>query len=70
MQVAVFRPIKQFHHQIRYILRQRTEMQDMPSLIYNTNRSGTKHTRFFYKSTSHNAVSQQKIIHGVRVKLL
>lgn len=70
MQVAVLRPVKQIRNQIRYILRQCTEMQDMSLLIYNTDRSRTEHTRFFYKSARHNAVSQQKIIRRVRVKLI
>ena len=42
--VAVLDPVQQLHDQIRNILRQRAEMQDMSLLIYDPHRSGAKHT--------------------------
>ena len=43
VQVAVLRPIQQFNDQIRHILGQRTEMQDMPLLIHNADRPRAEH---------------------------
>ena len=44
MHIAVFHPVQQFYDQIRDILRQRAEMQDMPFLIDNTHRPGAEHS--------------------------
>ena len=70
MQVAGLCPIQQLHDQIRHILGQRAEMQDMSLLIYNANRPRAEHAGFFYKSVGHNAMSCQQILHRVRVKLV
>lgn len=37
MDVAVFGPLQQFHHQIWHILRQCAKVEDMPLLIYHSN---------------------------------
>ena len=70
VQVAVLCPIQQLHDQTRNILRQRAEMQNMPLLIYNANRPRAEHAGLLYKPASHDTVSGQQVVHGVRVKLV
>lgn len=70
VQVAVLRPIQQFHDQIRNILRQRAEMQNMSFLTYNANRPRAEHAGFLHKPASHDTVSSQQVVHGVGVKLV
>ncbi len=70
VQVAVLRPIQQFHDQIRHILRQRAKIQDMSLLIYNANGPRAEHAGFLHKSASHDTVSGQQVVHGVGVKLV
>ena len=70
VQVAVLCPIQQLHDQIRHILRKRAEMQDMSLLIYNANGPCAEHAGFLHKSASHDTVSSQQIVHGIRIKLV
>ena len=70
MQVTGLCPIQQLHDQIRHILGQRAEMQDMSLLIYNANWPCAEHAGFLHKSASHDTVSGQQVVHGVGVKLV
>ena len=70
VQVAVLCPIQQLHDQIRHILGQRAEMQDMSLLIYNADGPRAEHAGFLHKSASHDTVSSQQVVHGVGVKLV
>ena len=70
VQVAVLRPIQQFHDQIRHILRKCAEMQNMPLLIHNADGPRAEHAGFLHKPASHDTVSAQQVVHGVRVKLV
>ena len=70
MQVTGLCPIQQLHDQIRHILGQRAEMQDMSLLIYNANGPCAEHAGFLHKSASHDTVSGQQVVHGVGVKLV
>ena len=44
-------------------------MQDIPLVVYNANRSGTKLSRFTHKSLHHRPMRKQEVIHRIWIQL-
>ena len=44
-------------------------MQDIPLVVYNANRSGTKLSRFTHKSLHHRSMRKQEVIHRIWIQL-
>ena len=70
MKIAVPGPFQQLQNQIRDILRQCAEMQDIALLIYNANGSGAELPSFFYQPMHHHAVGRQKVMDGVGIQFI
>ena len=61
-------PFEEIVHQLRYIIRKSSEMQDSSFAVHDTHGTAPEHTAFLHKSAHHNAVRRKQSIFGIGIQ--